>query len=224
MKIQDVENTWTGYNRKLDSGINLNAEALHRMQFGKARSTLLKLLVRRIIESAVFVLLIVLLLKFILANYPVVEYVVAGLVLAVFAIIGLVGGLRQILLIRKLDYSTPVTAFQAEMEKLKAYSLQTLKLLFLSVPFYFAYLIIGFKSLFGMDVFLAAEPKWLVANLCLSIVLVPVSIWFVGRLDYRSGSNWVKRLIRDNGGREIHASLDFLSELEKFRSEGAGSA
>jgi hypothetical protein len=222
MKTNNIENIWAEHSRELQSRVHLNAEELHQIQFGKVKIALRGLLIRRIFENILFLVFFVLLLQFAVTNFQVWEYMASGLVLAVFACIGFIGGFRQVMLIGKLDFSGPVTSFQTEMEKLKAYSLQTLKLVLMSIPFYFAYIIIGFKSVFGLNVLRTADPQWLIFNLCLSIILIPVFIWVVRKLSYRSKSNWIRKLIRDNGGKETDASLEFLAELEKYREEGDG--
>ena len=79
------------------------------------------------------------------------------------------GSIGQIILIIKIDYSKPVTTLQLQLERLKVYSLQTLRLLFLSIPFYFAYIIVGFKLLFKLDIYAHADSKWLLWNIILSI-------------------------------------------------------
>jgi hypothetical protein len=140
-------------------------------------------------------------------------------ILGLFSIIGAIGNLWQIRLIFQLDYSIPVTDFLIQLEKLKLYSLQTLRLLFLSIPFYFAYVIVGFKVLFNFDIYSNANSVWMIWNIVLSLLLVPVSIYFVKQLKVCTRRNWVKKLIADNGGKQIDSAIQFINEIVEFKKQ-----
>ena len=147
------------------------------------------------------------------------QYFTAGLVLTIFAAIGYVGSIKQIKSIIQLDYNTPVTVFQDELERIKAYSLQTIRLIFMSTPFYFAYVIIGFKAFLNTDILSQGDQSWITANIILSVLLIPASIWFYRNLSLSSERKWIKTLIRDNGGKEIHAAMEFIGEIDDFKRE-----
>ena len=218
MKEFDLENVWASHREKIDSNVQLNDEVLMKQNFKNARWSLNKLLIRRVIEGVIFILLTVMLLDFILSNHAL-QYVISGGVLAVFSMIGLIGTIVQVFHIFKLNFDRPVTAFQLELEKLRLYSLQTLRLLFLSIPFYLAYIIIGLKVFLNFDIFSHANTGWLVWNIVLSVLLVPVAVYLYKQLRFGSGVNWLKKLIADNGGRQIDTAIHFVDEIIAYRKD-----
>lgn len=219
MEDQELKKMWQSHSEKLSKSLELNRAIAKDLSISKTKSELRRLVVWRAIEASLFFIAFLLLVAFIGNNFPVLHFVVAGLILMVFALIGLIGSLGQIGLISTMDYSTPITVFQEKLQRLKVYSLQTLRLLFLSIPFYFAYIIIGFKALLGVDIYASAPTGWLIVNGVFSLLLLPLALWIYKSLSYRSKTNWVRRLIEDNGGRQIRSAIRFLEDIREFKGE-----
>ena len=78
-------------------------------------------------------------------------------------------------------------------------------------------LVVSLKGLFDVDVYATFDHAWLVANVVVGALFVPVAVWgarrLVGRFD---GSPVLERLRREIGGRNIAASQAFLAELTRF--------
>lgn len=217
MENIDFKNIWNNHSSNLQTNLEVNYTSLKTANFKRTRVQLKSLVIRRFLEAFVFLFAIVLLINFIIKNDSQPQYVISGVTLGLFSIIGVIGNLWQIGLIFQLDYSIPVTDFLIQLEKLKLYSLQTLRLLFLSIPFYFAYVIVGFKVLFNFDIYSNANSVWLIWNIVLSLLLVPFSIYFVKQLKVSTRRNWVKKLIADNGGKQIDSAIQFINEIFEFK-------
>jgi len=183
----------------------------------KAQSQINRLLITLSINLAIFIGLAAFLLNFIIENYPVIHFMIAGGILLCFVLLGILGSISQISQALNIDYTQSVTECQEQLEKLKAYNLQTLRLLFLSIPFYFAYIIIGFKVWMNVDIYSSGNTEWLMGNLILSILFIPLSIWIYRVLNYHNARSWVRRMIADNGGRQIQAALGFLNEIDELK-------
>ena len=95
--------------------------------------------------------------------------------------------------------------------------MKTLRLFFISIPFYSAYIIIGYKVLFNYDIYGNANSNWVLWNLFLSILFVPFSIYVYKKLRLDAKSNWVKKLIADNGGKQIDSAIQFIDELVEYK-------
>jgi len=219
MENFDIQNLWNNHSTDLQKKLEVDFTAFKSTNIKKKQLQLNKLLYRRLAESIVFLLFTVLLIIFCIRNYAVPQYLISGIVLGVFSIIGSIGSVWQILLILKLDYSAPTTMFLMKLEKLKVYSLQVLRLIFLSFPFYFAYIVIGFKVVFNFDIYGNANSNWVLLNLIVSILFIPFSIWIYKRLSLNTKSNWVKKLISDNGGKQIDSSILFINEIITYKKK-----
>lgn len=217
MEDIDFKNIWDKHSTNLQSNLQLNYTSLKNANFKSTRLQLNRLVIRRCLEGFVFLMLVTLLLNFIIKNTSEPQYVISGVILSIFSIIGAMGSLWQIGLIFRLDYLKPVTDFLMQLEKLKLYSLQTLRLLLLSIPFYFAYIIIGFKVLFNFDIYSNTNSGWLILNAFLSVLFVLFSIYIVKQLRVNAKRNWVKKLIADNGGKQIDAAIQLINEIVEYK-------
>lgn len=218
MKKSGVTDSWKTYGQKLESEIQIDLNQLARTKQAKTRKELNRFIIWRMIESALFTLCFWLLLRFTLSNVGVLHYMLAGVTLGVFTIIGLARGIWQVILIFRLNYSIPVTLFQEQLEKVKAYNLQTLRLLLLSIPFYFSYIIIGSKAFFNFDILSHADSTWLWINLALSILFIRPAVWLYKHLNYKTKIGWLKSMIMDNGGKQLRSAIQFLDEIEQFKA------
>lgn len=219
MQEINIENIWNKHGMGLENSLHLNLETIKKAELKSGRKQLNRLAIRRLAEGVVFLLIIFLLSKFIVDNYTMPQYVISGAILGFFALAGAIGSFWQINLILNLDYSRPVTDLQIQIEKIKLFDLQFLKLMFLSVPFYFAYIIIGFKVLFNYDIFSNADHSWLITNLVITVILIPVSIYFINQLRIKSRHSWVRQIIADNGGKQIDAAIRFINEIEEYKKK-----
>lgn len=216
MENFDLDNIWEKHGNILNSELHLNYSTLKNTNFKNTRRSLNYLLIRRYVEVSIFILITTLLINFIIENKEP-QYIISGIVLTIFALVGAIGSIWQIISILRLDYSKPVTLILIQIEKLKIYSLQTLRLLILSVPFYFAYVIIGFKVVINFDIFSNSDSQWLISNVISSIILIPISIYLFRQLRINSKNNWLKKLIAENGGKQIDDAFNFLNEIEAFK-------
>lgn len=221
MEEKDIKKNWKNYGEKLEADLHLQLPLVEEIKVMKAKIELSQLQWRRGVEAAVFFICFAFLVHFIGTHFPTWYFVASAGVLAIFALIGLVGCIVEMALITQLDYSTPVTVFQEQLQKIKAYDLQILRLIFLSIPFYFAYVIIGFEAFWGFDIYANGSTTWLISNGIISLALIPASIWLYRKLSYQAEINWVRSLVTDNGGKQIQSALAFLEEIQDFTAEKA---
>ena len=217
MEDKDFRNIWNMHSSDLETNLEVDFASLKNANFKSTRLQLSQLIIRRFAEVLVFLFAFVLLVSFIINNNSEPQYVISGVILSVFSIIGVIGNARQLVLIFRLDYSKPVTDFLVQLEKLKLYSLQTLRLILLSIPFYFAYIVIGFKVLFGYDIYSYSNAGWLISNVVLSVLLVPFAIYIVSQLRVNAKRNWVKKMLADKGGKQIDSAIRFINEIVEYK-------
>jgi hypothetical protein len=217
MEDNDFRNLWNEHSSKLQTNLEVNLNSLKNANYKKTRLKLNRLVFRRSAETLCFLVILIFLLIFNIRNFPVPQYLISGAILGIFSVIGAIGNIQQIVLIIRLDYSRPVTDFLIKLEELKIYSLKTLRLLFLSLPCYLAYVIITFKVLYNYDIYGNANSNWVLWNLFLSILFVPFALYIYMKLKLNSKSNWVKKLIADNGGRQIDSAIQFIDEIVEYK-------
>lgn len=66
---------------------------------------------------------------------------------------------------------------------------------------------------------LHANSKWVLWNLYLCILLVPFMLYLSRQLSVNAKSNRVKKLVADNGGKQIDSPIQFINEIVEYRAE-----
>ena len=147
MNLDNIKNTWQQQNSVNESVITINQSLLSETKVNKQMKELNAMKWARIIESATFFFIIVLLGQYIANNFSVSAPSISALILSVFSIAGLAGNIGQIVHIANIDYAKPISQLQKDVYRLCSHKLQLTKLLLMSAPFYMAYVFIGITSL-----------------------------------------------------------------------------
>jgi hypothetical protein len=49
------------------------------------------------------------------------------------------------------------------------------------------------------------------------VLFVPLSLYIVKQLRINAKKNWVKKLLADNGGKQIDSAIRFINEIVEFK-------
>lgn len=219
MNLDNFKHTWQQQNSGTAAAIKINPTLLTEIKVNKQMKALSNMKWARIIESAVFLYIIVLLSQYIAKDFSVSAAMISAIVLNIFAIVGLAGNIGQIVLISKIDYSMPVSELQKGIYHLCSHKLQLTKLLLMSVPFYMAYVFIGFDLLWGVDLFQHLEQHMMWFYSSVSILLLIVTTRLLSKLHYNNiGISWVKSTIQFIMGERLVNMAQFINNLESTDS------
>lgn len=220
MELDELKSIWSRYDKKLDKNLKLNIRVIKELNLDKTKSNLHRLMVLRMAELLFCLMIVISLGDFIGSHIWDPQFAIPAFILNVFAIIGLAGSIGQIALIGQIDYSDSITSIQRKIEKIQSHMLMMLKLLILSLPFYIAYIILGFKLFFDIDAYAHFDHNWWVANIIFSVALVPLAMWIYRKLSFKNDDHsLIRKLIDGTGGKQITAAAHFLYEIEEFEKE-----
>ena len=218
MKLEELEQAWQQYDRKLDKHLQLNQKILREINLQKMRPLVRRLMLNQLCGGVIFFAIIMTLGGFMENHLQKIPLLVSAFVLQVFAIIGLVGNINQWSTLAQIDYAGPITEIQQKLQKFRAGILQYVRLLMLSAPFYLTYIVLGFHIIWDVDVYTQLDQKWWIAQIFFSLVLVPVAIGRYRKLDYRNiHVPWVKNFVESAGGKSVARAMAVLGELEEFK-------
>jgi hypothetical protein len=220
MELEALKKSWEQYDKKLDQYLKLNQRIFKEMKLTKTRSNLRKILIFRILESVIFLVAILALGSFIGKHWSSIQFVIPAAILQIFAITGLAGSIGQIALISQINFAAPITEMQKKLEQMKMHMIQTARLMILSIPFYLAYIVLGFKIFFGVDIVAQGDPDWWLGNIILSLLFIPLAVWIYRKLSWKNMHiPWIKSFIYSIGGKQMTKAMDFLQEIDSFEKE-----
>jgi hypothetical protein len=226
MDTNELKNMWQAYDARLEKSLTLNARCIEAIQSQKVKSAFTSLRSYKIYEMALGLLFLFALGKFLYANQAKFYFVAAAGVLMLFCVVAIIGAVKQIALIAQtrydqniIDNQKKLTMFQSSV-LLQTSIIKYLRLLLLSLPFYTAYIIIGFKLLFNIDIVTTGDHTWWIAQIILSLLFVPVSLWLYGKISINNMHiKWVRTFIESAGGKSIGKALRYIKELDEFEKD-----
>lgn len=219
MNLDNFKNTWQQQNSGTVAAITINQTMLTEMKVNKQMKELDNMKWARILESAAFFFIIILLGQYIAKDVSVSASIISAFILTIFAIIGLAGNIGQIVHISKIDYAKPISQLQKDIYRVCSHKLQLTKLLLMSVPFYLAYVFIGFDLLWGIDLFQHLEQHMIWFYSVSSIVLLMVTSCLLAKLNYNNIEiSWVKSTIQFIVGERLVNMAQFINNLESTDS------
>jgi len=90
----------------------------------------------------------------------------------------------------------------------------------LSLPFYLAYVALGFDLFFGVDILAHASRGYIYANLVVSLALFVPALWLFRNLNFRNAGHPVIRVfINGAGGKALRAAMECLKRFEEIEAE-----
>ncbi len=220
MNLDEMKQTWTEHTVKLDRLLKLNLQALQSTQMDKSRSALNRYKTHRVIELIAGVVSAGLLGAYVVHRLTVPTLTIPALILGAFIIAAIAGCVRQLILLHQISFADPVAVIQTKLEAVKLHMLDTSRLMILSLPFYFAYIVLGFDLLFGVNILAQGDRAFIYANAALSVALFLPAIWVFRNLNFRNAGHPVIRIfINGAGGKPLLAAADFLNRIEQFKAE-----
>lgn len=216
MDINEMKNIWASQNEKIDENIRLNKTLLNTLSTNKSESEMHRVALWAIAESVTFLVIIIALGSYISHHLTFTAPTLSALVLDIFAIIGFAGSIGQFVLIKLVDYSGGVRSVQKQIYAVREHRLKIGKLLLLSIPFYMAYVFLGFEVMLGIDIYEHFSSSIVSFYAVSSALMLPFAIWLYRKLSFSNMNvRWVRWLAEELGGRQLIVAADFLGDLDE---------
>jgi hypothetical protein len=224
MELEDFKTIWGAYDQKLDKALQYNAAAVRSLTLGKVQSALRRFMTVRMVEAVLAFIVIGFLSDMALEAGAEWGVMASALTLCLFAVVGLVGCVQQMILAARVDYAAPIPMLQKNLIALESHALGFARFALLSFPLYLAYIVVFFKAFWDVNILATADTNWLIAQSIVGAAFVPPVIWLWRTVNHRNiHIPWVAALIRQIGGEPLTAAMVLLREIEEFESEGIPS-
>lgn len=222
MDIEELKELWGESNRRLEASTRLNTQLLAHANLDKAGTSLNRLARGIWFEVLLNFVALIALGAFAADHLREPRFFAPALALGAYALALLAAGVRQIVAIERIDYDAPVVAIQAQLERLRLARVRASIWTLLFAPLMWVpLLIVAARGLFGVDVYSAAAPGWLIANALFGLAVIPLAIAIARRFGGTiEGSAVVQRLAGTISGRNLTAALEAVDALRRFEAEG----
>ncbi|HEY4831203.1 MAG TPA: hypothetical protein VIH61_01385 [Waddliaceae bacterium] len=228
MELDELKKMWLSNDAKLEKILELNEQSIQLIRTQKLASKLAPLYRQRVVEMIFHLAAIILLGWFLFKNIHQFPYAVSAIILLAFYTTTFLNALRQINIIKGMDYGKDLATLQSSLVVLQTHMLNYARLAVLFVPTFLAYPVIltkairdlNIKALAGFDIIRQSNGNWWSAQLIAFIILIPLGLWFYKEVSYKNvHKKWVKSFIQRSFGTRVTMALEFLKELQSLKHE-----
>ncbi|HEY6986638.1 MAG TPA: hypothetical protein VH375_11190 [Rhodanobacteraceae bacterium] len=219
MELDEMKNAWLALDRRLERQEALNLRTFRETRLDRLRASLRPLLVGRIVQIVVGALFALTFAPFWVDHLGTPHLVVIGASLHAYALMMIIGGARDLYLIRRIDYSAPVLEIQRRVTELRAWLVRSAPVFgavgcFIWVPF----VLWLFEVLFGADVYERA-PEVVYLFLSWGVVGLAVLLLVMRWVRHPGRTKWAQRFERSVAGSSVFKAQRFLDEIAAFARE-----
>jgi hypothetical protein len=222
MELDELKNRWSDYDKKLDKSLKLNMQLLRKINLDKAKNKVRRLMVMKLVEIVILAVIIIFLISFTADNITQPQFSISAGIFAFFALAGFISNIKQVVIMMQLQsgYTEAIAPLQRKIEQLKLLIVKYVKYALLSIPFFPIWMILITKILFDYDIYSNSMSNWWLANIGVSIALIPLVWWIFKQLSKNEISSfWVKNFLEGSGWKQAEAARTFLTEIDNFERD-----
>lgn len=217
MEVGELKKMLAAYDTKLDEKLSLNVASLKSINLDKSEKSTQSILKYRVIEIVIFSLLALFMGNYIATNWNQTHLAMSGILVGVFTLIALSGSIGQVALLQQIDFAKPIVDIRKKIELVNTHGLLFIKLMFLSTPIWWSYVVVGSDYLFNIDLYNNMDSDFVLKYLMVNSLLIIPMIWFLNKLTYKNlNVKWVRKTIGFFVGTKTIKALDFLKDIEEF--------
>ena len=217
MEVGELKKMLAAYDTKLDEKLSLNVASLKSINLDKSEKSTQSILKYRVIEIVIFSLLALFMGNYIATNWNQTHLAMSGILVGVFTLIALSGSIGQVALLQQIDFAKPIVDIRKKIELVNTHGLLFIKLMFLSTPIWWSYVVVGSDYLFNIDLYNNMDSDFVLKYLMVNSLLIIPMIWFLNKLTYKNlNVKWVRKTIGFFVGTKTMKALDFLKDIEEF--------
>ncbi|WP_133471288.1 hypothetical protein [Paraglaciecola marina] len=214
--IERMTQAWAQQNEKLEQSIAVSSEALKQVALLKAEKTMGNFLMVNTFTVIVGILMSSFMLHFIVSNMSNINMLLAGAAILIWSCLITMGGIRHLFMQLTLDYSKPVIDVQRQLNKIGLSVLYYLRASLLILPFYFAYIVVGFELFFGVDIVQHGDTNWLISQLVCSVLFAVLAIYLFKQLSPNNVDKPLTKVLLRGCGNQAWRAAQELNELQRY--------
>jgi len=221
--LDELKTLWEQHDRALQSLVAINHRLLDSSVLTRARSAMQRLVAFLAIEAIVLGAVILALGTFVAAHVDAPRLAVSGAITGVYSIAAFAALIAQLVLIRRIDYSGPVTAIQVELERVRVLRSRSIQALVVAGTVIWLPITIVLLLALGIDASSVLEPAFVAANVAFGVAVLGLVLWLSRRFaDSRQAAPALRRLMRELAGYNLSAASGALRSIAEFRGDDSG--
>lgn len=219
MELNELKQKWQSMEQELQAQKKITAELLAERRSSGLEASLRPLFRSQVLQIVVGVVLASLAGQFWVAHMEQTPFLVAGLIVHVYAIALIINGVRVIVRFKEIDFSAPVTALQRRVARLEHTYVRSNWIL--GLPWWVLWIPVALMALefFGIDISRVPAEYWMPGSIAFGVVgmLLTVIAFHWARRSTQPGVR--ERVERMASGASIDNAKRLLADVERFEQE-----
>jgi hypothetical protein len=218
--LDEMKDKWAEQDKRQEENIRLNRQILSNLTLREGEFQLRRLFGLTALHAAAWFVCAMALGNFIQNHLGVRHLALAAVALDIYAITFLIVLIRQMVMVKRIDYGQPVTAAQKKLEAMRIVRIRTTQWAVIAgVVVWTPALIVVFEALFGLDVYRLFGALWMTANVVFGLALIPVAIWTSRNFGPRMNEYpFIQQVMNDLAGSNLNAAIASLATLSRFEA------
>jgi hypothetical protein len=223
MEIDEMKAAWADLDRKLEASLRLNRKLMTATALGRVRSALERLSLALALEGLIWLILAVIIGRFIAAHFNEPRFALSAALLDAYAIGNLIAVIRQIVTANRIDHAQPIAAIQRQFEELRVQRIRAVQWsILIGFLAWTPFVVVILKACLDLDAFTILNGYWLLSNLIFSIVVVWIAISVTRRFSPKLSSQPTSQnLMNLLVGSNMQSAARHLAEIAAFEEESA---
>jgi MFS family permease len=216
--VQDLTQLWAAQEKQLQQSVRLNTITLNEIKTHKAQHKMRGYLGLNVFSLIVGVLMASFSSYFIFTHLDAIHMLLSGAVALVWSLLIFVAAILQLEKLYTLDYTKPVLEVQHKLNVIRLSALYFLRVSLMTLPFYFAYLLMFFDVVFGVDIYVSGDTNWLISQAAFSLLLGVLALYLYRQLSPENINKPLTKWLMQGFGSQAMEAAEELNQLEEFES------
>jgi MFS family permease len=216
---QNFTQMWAAQEKIIQKNVQMNKVALKEIKTHKAQHSMRGFLRLNIFSMVVGTLMSSLAGYFMFTHLNSIHMVLSGAIALLWSLLVCIGAVKHLKMQLTLDYSKSVLEVQHQLTEIRLSALYYLRASLMILPFYLAFLMIFVEVLFGIDLYVHGDHKWLISQGIFSVLLGAVAAYLYRQLASDNIDKPIAKLLMQGFGSQTIDAIEELKELEKFEAE-----
>ena len=217
MEELDIKQLWQAYDAKLERSLQLNQKIIKEIQTQKAESNINAFKRNQVAGVVLGILWVLFLVFWTIVGYRNIYFAGSMGLIALFNIFAVATYIRHLALLSQVNITDSITGAQQKLATIQSSLNNSGRIMILQAPLWCTFWYNQQLVDHGGATF------WLI-NLAVVSFFVILSVYLYQKLTYKNiHIKWVKAFIEGFGGKKLIKAMEFLNDIEEYKTEGASN-
>jgi hypothetical protein len=217
MEELDIKQLWQAYDAKLERSLQLNQKIIKEIQTQKAESNINAFKRNQVAGVVVGILWVLFLVFWTIVGYRNIYFAGSMGLIALFNIFAVATYIRHLALLSQVNITDSITDAQQKLATIQSSLNNSGRIMILQAPLWCTFWYNQQLVEHGGATF------WLI-NLAVVSFFVILSVYLYQKLTYKNiHIKWVKAFIEGFGGKKLIKAMEFLNDIEEYKTEGVSN-